>query len=138
MVIPMTPSVESTDPDVPIILFEILSISGDYELNDTIPDGEIITVQYIAFNDNNESETFPISILFYDAIAPRIFSDSLPSMLHVGCVNDLPPIDSSTVVDNCTSFEDLDLIFTESELPSLCEGDTVRRSWSATDPQWKQ
>ncbi len=135
---PDNPTVESTDPDAEIIAFEVLNITDDYEIGDSIPEGSLITVQYIAFNDNDESEIFPFTIMFYDSTAPRIFSDSLPSMLTVGCVSDLPVIDSSSVLDNCTPVDELLLEFSETSLPDVCQGDTVTRSWLATDQNGNQ
>jgi len=130
---PNNPRVESTDPDADIVIFEILRITDDYEIGDTIPPGTLVTVIYIAFNDNDESERFPFTIRFLDTTPPRIFADSLPALIDLMCIDELPPVDSTSVRDNCTSYDDLDLTFTETELPDPCIADTVIRSWIAID-----
>ncbi len=130
---PNNPRVESTDPDADIVIFEILRITDDYEIGDTIPPGTLVTVIYIAFNENNESERFPFTIRFLDTTPPRIFADSLPALVDLMCIDELPVADSTSVRDNCTLYEDLDLTFTETELPAPCVGDTVIRSWVAID-----
>ena len=130
---PQTPQVEYDAPPGGVLLFfDIMSISGGYEIGDTVPAGETVTVTYEALDNQGNFEFFSFSLPVVDTIPPTVDWSNISDSLTVFCFDDLS-WDTLAASDNCTAEEDLvwDVFLLDSLTP--CTGGQTYRVFSVSD-----
>ncbi|MEZ4950494.1 MAG: hypothetical protein R2784_14075 [Saprospiraceae bacterium] len=110
---------DNCDPDVEIT-FDESSVPG--------PCGEILTRTWTATDDCGNTATASQTINVNDSEAPVFGSID---NLTLNCTDPIPT-DEPDVTDNCDN--DVDLSFTETEVPGACPQERIiTRTWTATD-----
>ncbi len=119
-----------------------LTISGGYEIGDTVPLGTTVSIRFFILNNQAGFFDTTIYIYFGDIGAPVFDSLTLPPpTLSVPCASAVPaPPALGSVVANdfCSAIGDpnspLTISFNENiTLPDSCNGGNVERIWTATD-----
>ena len=138
-----TPTVSPAHPGdgQAITFFDIDNISGGYSVNDMIPSGEVVSITYLALDNQGNDSTFTFSIDFVDAIAPTFDLASMPGNASYACIANVPmPPNISTLIamDNCpppggTSNGTTITYNGESAPPVGCNGGAFTRTWTVTD-----
>jgi len=130
---PQTPTVEYDAPPGGVLLsFDIWAISGGYEIGDTLPVGDTVTVTYEALDNQGNFEFFTFELPVLDSVPPEVDWSSFSDSLSVSCQRDLfwtPP----PVHDNCTPEENI--IWASYILDSIspCTGGQTTRIFEARD-----
>ena len=108
----------------------VLSITGQYQLGDTLPAGTVVTLNWLATDDQGNDSLFVFTITVTDQSAPN-FSSALPPDLTVDCPN-VPAPATVTIFDNCDDQPVLE--FEEADTYGSCAGGyTISRQWTARD-----
>jgi len=130
---PQTPTVDYDAPPGGVLLsFDIWSISGGYEIGDTLPVGETVTVTYEALDNQGNFEFFSFELSSTDSIAPEVDWSPIPDTLNVFCSDDLlwtiPP-----ATDNCTAENELIGEAWLTDSISTCTGGQTTRVFQISD-----
>lgn len=130
---PQTPQVEYNAPPGGVLLsFDIWSISGGYDIGDTVPVGETVTVTYEALDNQGNFEFFSFNLPIVDTISPIVDWTSLSDSLTLFCSDDLG-WDTLAASDNCTAEEDLVWEVFLLDSSTLCSGGQTYRIFSVSD-----
>lgn len=132
---PNTPTVHSNIPGGMIVSFEIVSISGGFQMGDQVPGGSTVTIFYQALDNFGNIAQFGFSINFIDILPPVFDPFSLPPpSLTINCINNLPAPANVEATDNCDNDNAvLTITLTETNNAQLCTGGIVTRRWVADD-----
>jgi gliding motility-associated-like protein len=113
-----------------ITFFDIVHISGGYELGDLIPPATNVDITYLAEDNEGNDSLFTFDIDFLDNIAPVIDVAAVPVDVTVSCSIPAPPVVNAT--DNCDGT--FATIVTDAPVTiDYCIGGTMVRTFSATD-----
>ncbi len=130
---PETPTVEyDAPPGGVLISFDIWSISGGYDIGDTISAGEIVTVTYEALDNQGNFEFFTFTLPVVDTMAPVFIPGSLPPDLTLSCFSDLPE-EELEAEDNCSAPDDLEWEVFFDDTISQCQGGSSFRIFEVRD-----
>jgi gliding motility-associated-like protein len=130
---PETPTVAyDAPPGGVLISFNIWSISGGYDIGDTISGGEVVTVTYEALDNQGNFEFFTFTLPVVDTLAPVFLPGSFPPDLTLSCFSDLPD-ENLEAEDNCSAVDELEWeVFFEDTI-SQCQGGSSFRIFEVRD-----
>lgn len=129
------PVCDNETPGGVILTQTLHSISGGYEIGDSVMAGVEVEITYRITDNMGNIEFFSFSIYFADTIPPTFDSTTLPPQdTTIFNIENYPPV-PILATDNCDpdGFETL-ITVEESELPDLCTGGEWTRTYIATDP----
>jgi gliding motility-associated-like protein len=134
---PNSVTVTSNIPGSFIISFELQSISGGYQIGDTLDVNTSVTIVYIAVDNMGNWATFGFVLTALDETPPE-FTSTLPEDITITCVDELttPTLEA---IDNCANPSNpVAVIFSTTPVLSPCEGGVINRTWTALDPNGNQ
>ena len=130
---PETPEVDyDAPPGGVLISFDIRSISGGYEIGDTLTAGETVTVTYEALDNQGNFEFFSFELPVVDTLSPEVDWSFLADTVTVFCFEDLA-LDPLEAIDNCTAEENLIWEAPLSDSLSPCTGGQTTRTFMVSD-----
>nr|MBS0037614.1 gliding motility-associated C-terminal domain-containing protein [Saprospiraceae bacterium] len=125
---------ESNKPGGVIVSQNLESISGGYQMGDSVPAGVEVVVTYRVRDNMGNTEFFSFSIHFVDTLPPVFDPADLPADTALINSSDYPPADLHAT-DNCDPDGDDVVITVEDDpLPNICTGGTWNRAYTAIDP----
>lgn len=108
---------------------QTITISGGHSMGALLTKPEVLTITYRVLDNQGVFSTFSFVISVVDTIPPLI---DLTDTAIVTCAV-FPSITSSHFSDNCTSFDDLTIEFSDDVTPDFCLGNTVKRTYTVAD-----
>lgn len=130
---PGTPEVEyDAPPGGVLISFDIWSISGGYDIGDTLTAGQTVTVTYEALDNQGNFEFFSFELPVVDTLAPEVDWSSIADTMTVFCLDDLA-WDPLAASDNCSSEANLIWEAPLSDSLSPCTGGQTTRTFMVSD-----
>lgn len=110
----------------------ITAEEGEIIIGDCLTDGFVILMYcyYEATDDCGNSSQFMVTVKMIDSEAP-IFSN-IPASTTIECNAELPAAQNPTVSDDCTTDEDINIIYNENQQGSGCDYKIIR-VWTAID-----
>jgi gliding motility-associated-like protein len=128
---PGNPVISSKIPGV-FIQSTTVTISGGYMINSNVTGGTTVTITYKVLDTQGFQAEFNFTIRFQDNTSPQFDLSEIPSLIQVSC-GEMPELTPLMVSDNCTAFEDLEIIIEDDEPFDFCLGNTVQRIYTVID-----
>lgn len=130
---PATVTASCNTPGCVLTFFDLISISGGFNIGDDIPAGTQVIITYRAEDDMNNVSFYGFPIYFVDNTIPVFDPSSLPpATISYDCVSDGQTY-AVSASDNCANGASVPVTETNTTPPSDCVGGTYERIWTATD-----
>lgn len=108
--------------------------SSGFTLNTLFTENISVIAWWFVADNLGNTAYFPIYVTFKDSIAPWFDTTGIPLQVTYPSIKAVPPPPNIPVADNCYLSQYINVAFSESPRPPLCQAGSFTRTWTATDP----